>query len=507
MCGLLFTNNPQVDLNKFRIALNQFYYRGPNYSEVKKINSALLGHNRLSIQDLSLAGKQPFLSSSGRFIIVFNGEIYNFRELAITHNIALKTGCDTELLIELYEKQGKNMLQELNGMFAFVIYDLKKNRYFSARDRLGIKPLYFFENNGFITYSSEVNGLKSLFNIEEVNEWAIRQYKKVRMFFDGHTIYKNIRMFPAGHYDDNGDIKEYWSLPYAKNKQPPTDQELSDLILSAVTYRRIADVSLGSYLSGGIDSSIIATLAQEPDTWTIGFSDDNEFFWSDLVAIKIGSIHTKILVSYDEFINTAKDMISIRQEPLSVPNEVLLYLMTKEVSKKNKVVLSGEGADELFFGYDRIFSWAMESINFDMEQFDNLYSYGKHKDYAVLEALIEPFNKKNYNCEDIVSHFFQIRHLHGLLRRLDNSTMRCGVEARVPFVDHRLVERMAGVSGTYKMANGIIKAPLKRIYKHILPKEVVDRKKIGFPVDLDKIFKQGNDYDTWLNFNLKVLGI
>lgn len=104
-----------------------------------------MGHNRLSIQDLSLAGKQPFLSSSGRFIIVFNGEIYNFRELAITHNIALKTGCDTELLIELYEKQGKNMLQELNGMFAFVIYDLKKNRYFSARDRLGIKPLYFLK--------------------------------------------------------------------------------------------------------------------------------------------------------------------------------------------------------------------------------------------------------------------------------------------------------------------------------------------------------------------------
>lgn len=505
MCGILFTNDPKIDLDSFKIALKQFSYRGPDYSEVKRSNRALFGHNRLSIQDLSLAGKQPFLSSSGRYIIVFNGEIYNFRELAKNHNIVLKTGCDTELLIELYEKQGKDILQELNGMFAFVIYDFKENRYFSARDRLGIKPLYFFENNGYITYSSEVNGLKKLFNVEKLDDWAIRQYKKVRMFFDGYTIYENIKMFPAGHYDDNGNIKEYWSLPYIKNKQPPTDKELSDLILSAVKYRRIADVHVGSYLSGGIDSSIIAALAQEIDTWTVGFQNDNEFYWSDLVANKIGSKHSKLIVNYDEFINMAKDMINIRQEPLSVPNEVLLYLMTKEVSRKNTVVLSGEGADELFFGYDRIFSWAMKSINFNIEQFDNLYSYGKHKDYAVLESLVEPFNKKNYNCEDIVSHFFQIRHLHGLLRRLDNSTMRCSVEARVPFVDHRLVERMAGVSGEYKMGKGVVKAPLKRIYKDILPKDVINRKKIGFPVPLEKIFKQKSHYDTWLDFNLDIL--
>jgi asparagine synthase (glutamine-hydrolysing) len=180
--------------------------------------------------------------------------------------------------------------------------------------------------------------------------------------------------------------------------------------------------------------------------------------------------------------------------------------MTKAVKKKNTVVLSGEGADELFFGYDRIYSWANKNI-WSLEEFDKYYSYGSESDNEIIFDAIRPFMIYD-DAIDIVSHFFQIAHLHGLLRRLDNSTMLCSVEARVPFVDHRIIDRMAGVPFSYKMKNGIVKEPLKRIFSDVLPKEIIERKKIGFPVPLDKIFNsQNNHMDEWLKFNLEILGI
>ena len=199
-------------------------------------------------------------------------------------------------------------------------------------------------------------------------------------------------------------------------------------------------------------------------------------------------------------------MINKRKEPLSVPNEVLLYEMTKQVKIKNTVVLSGEGADELFFGYDRIFNWAQNN-KWDLESFDSYYSYGSHKDDEIIEDVLSPF--MNYGeCIDIVAAFFQVAHLHGLLRRLDNATMLCSVEARVPFVDHRLVERMAGVPFTYRFKNGISKYPLKKLFKDHLPEEIINRKKVGFPVPISKIFNEKNQpMDQWLKFNLDTLNI
>ena len=179
--------------------------------------------------------------------------------------------------------------------------------------------------------------------------------------------------------------------------------------------------------------------------------------------------------------------------------------MTKEVKTLNTVVLSGEGADELFFGYDRIFSWANSSKNFDISKFDKLYSYGSHKDFEIIESIIEPYLESGETI-DIISRFFQIGHLEGLLLRLDSSTMLNSVEARVPFVDNRkLIERMAGVNfnGRFK------KQQLKRISKNILPPSIIRRKKIGFPVNLSKIkFNnkvKNNQYDNWLSFNLNTL--
>ena len=342
----------------------------------------------------------------------------------------------------------------------------------------------------------------------EIDEFSLRQYKKLRTFFNGRTLYKNVSMFPAGCYMERESIHKYWELPRYP-QETPDDEGVRNLMESAVGYRRISDVEVGSYLSGGLDSTIVAGLSHKPHTWTVGSKTNNEFEWAKIAAERFGSVHHEVLISDEEFLQTTEDLIRNRREPLSVPNEVLLYKMTKEVKTFNTVILSGEGADELFFGYDRIFRWANSNPRFTLEGFDKHYSYGSHKDDEVIEDALAPFLDRGKTI-DIVAVFFQVAHLHGLLRRLDNSTMRCSVEARVPFVDHRLVERMSGVSYDYRMQDGVIKAPLKRVFADLLPKSIIEREKIGFPVDLAAIFKDfGNvndsHMDKWLKFNLKVL--
>ena len=506
MCGILFTNDPNVDKKSFLDALNTMKHRGPDapggYVSYKDNQ---LGHNRLKIIDLNNRSNQPLKSKNKKYDIIFNGEIYNYDELAKKYKLEMITKSDTEVLLELYILLGPQMLQELNGMFSLVIYNNQTSEIFVARDRLGIKPLYFTQKHNFITLSSEISPIIQLYNFSEIDDIGIRQYKKLRAFFNGRTYLKNIQMFPAGHFMEKNKLQKYWSLPIGE-KDYPKDDDLIDLLKSSVEYRCISDVEVGSYLSGGIDSTLIASLAKKVHSWTVGFNSLNEFEWGKLGAEFIGTSHHEILFEEENFLNSAKLMIKKRKEPLSVPNEVLLYEMTKQVKTKNTVVLSGEGADELFFGYDRIFAWAQQN-KWDLDSFDNYYSYGSHKDNEIIEDVLAPF--MNYGeCIDIVAAFFQVAHLHGLLRRLDNATMLCSVEARVPFVDHRLVEKMAGVPFNYRFQNGISKFPLKKLFKNYLPKKIINREKIGFPVPISKIFNNKiNPMDQWLKFNMHTLNI
>jgi asparagine synthase (glutamine-hydrolysing) len=466
-----------------------------------------LGHNRLAILDLDSRSNQPFYSHNGRYVITYNGEIYNYRELAQKYRINMQTSCDTELLVELYCMKGPQFLNELNGMFAFVILDTQTGEVFIARDRLGIKPLYYSTQDTYLFVSSEIAPLLELTGNTSFDEIGLRQYRKLRTFFNGRTAYVNIQMFPAAHYMQNGKITRFWQLPEGP-RQDPEDSEIEGLLRSAVDYRCISDVPVGSYLSGGLDSTIIAALASKPHTWTVGFEDNNEFEWGRAAAQHLKSKHAEVLINKEEFIELATGMIKKRREPLSVPNEVLLFKMTQSVKKLNTVVLSGEGADELFFGYDRIFRWASTS-RWDLQEFARLYSYGSHNDLEIVEDAVAPFVRLDRPI-DRVAAFFQIAHLHGLLRRLDNSTMMCGVEARVPFIDYRIVERMAGVAFEFRMHRGEIKAPLKRIFDRILPQSIIHRRKVGFPVPLDDItfppgIRGATPMDRWLNFNLSVL--
>jgi asparagine synthase (glutamine-hydrolysing) len=312
-------------------------------------------------------------------------------------------------------------------------------------------------------------------------------------------------MFPPGHYWLNGKLTKYWDLNI-QSTSPPDDEELKWLIEDAVNLRKRSDVPLGSYLSGGLDSTILTYILRPDHTWTVGFEELNEFKWSDLANSKINSIHHKTIVDKDTFLETAKWMINKRREPLSVPNEVLIYLMTKDVKKKNTVILSGEGADELFWGYDRIFKWANKANYLDINKFDEKYCYGSHSDDEVLDFALE--NIPGKKVIDKIAYFFQTYHLQGLLRRVDNSTMLCSVEARVPFVDHRLVELLAGTPFSWRMGE-TFKEPLKRIFEDIIPNKIIKRKKVGFPVPLKSIFPKEDEYKTpmdhWLDFNINTL--
>jgi len=508
MCGLFFTRNAKLGADKLTALTAMLHHRGPDAQGVSAHREFFLGSVRLAILDLNPRANQPFFSHSRKHVITYNGEIFNYRELAAKYSLALRTSCDTELIIELFERRGEAMLNELNGMFAFVILNLETGAVFAARDRLGVKPLYIYEENGTLALASELAPLLELAGDAAIDDMGLRQYRKLRTFFNSRTLYKKIRFFPAAHFYKNGQFNRFWQLPL-HDKEPPSDDALAELVKSAVAYRMISDVAVGCTLSGGLDSSIVTKLAAPADTWSVGLPDSNEFSWAKVVADTMPVTHHDIVIDEADFLATAKEMILKRREPLSVPNEVLLYTLSRAAREKNKVVLCGEGADELFFGYDRIFRWAAEQHTFDVADFDKHYSYGKNPDPEILEEALAPFIKAYKKPIDIVAAFFQIAHLHGLLRRLDNSSMMASVEMRAPFVDYRLVEAMAGVRFDYKMKNGVVKAPLKRIFGSLLPRPIVTRPKVGFPVPLARLFHCPEDraFEAWTDFNLTTLGL
>jgi asparagine synthase (glutamine-hydrolysing) len=506
MCGLIFSHNVPISENNLQSALKKMAWRGPDATGTYQSGSFSFGHVRLTIIDNDPRATQPFFSLDRQWVIVYNGEIYNWRELAVEYKLEMRTTCDTEVILELWRLYGPDILNKLNGMFSFVIANLNTGYWCAVRDRLGVKPLFIARKKGGIIFASEPVSLLELLSGGTPDEFSIRQYKLLRSFFNGRTVWKEISSLPPGSIFDQQGMRPWWHLPKGK-QSPPGDEELRATIESAVALRRVADVPVGSYLSGGLDSTIIAGLASQPDTWSVGFSNCNEFSWGRLAADRFGHRHHEILTTPEDFVSCARELIKIRQEPLSVPNEVLIYLMTTQVKKKNKVVLSGEGADELFGGYDRIFRWANTKV-WDIKKFSELYSYGSLIDVDIIEDALTPFLDRG-TAPDIVAAFFQCAHLGGLLRRLDSMTMLCGVEARTPFVDYRLIERLAGVSLAWKMEGNVVKAPLKRIFSDLVPKEIIERPKVGFPVPLSELnLGEGlgmSPWDRWFSFNLSVL--
>lgn len=442
-------------------------------------------------------------SRSGKLVLLFNGEIFNWSELARTFHIEVDTKTDTQLLAELLDLLGVDAIQHLEGMFAFVAYRPECGTTIVARDPLGIKPLYTYSRGDTWIVSSEPRSIDQLIGPLPVDEVAKEQIATMRMMIDGHTPYKGIYSFPAGHYQVNSQVFRYYRLSVGDEPEP-SDTDVADLIGAAVMQSGEAAVPIGAFLSGGVDSSLVAAIANTDYLWTVGTEVDNEFKEARYFAETRQGDLTECCVSTTDLIPRANDLVRKLAHPLLVPNEVLLAELSGLAQKTSPVLLSGEGADELFGGYDRIFRWSTQTSKFSIADFADLYCYSSEPDLDIVARALEP-SLEYKDPAQVVKHFFLTRHLEGLLQRLDRATMSASVEARPALLSKDLVDVMAKVNLRHQVTRQSSKLQLRRVASKIVGNEIAYRQKIGFPVPLDKIFNVPGrqSYQEWSSHNWK----
>lgn len=591
MCGILgiidlLERKHNFNQAIFKTALDKMRLRGPDGEGIVNKKSWILGHRRLSIIDTNDHANQPMVSSCGKFYITFNGEIYNYkilRKKLILLGYKFKTFSDTEVLLYSYMHYGTDCLNKFIGMFSFCIIDTIKNIKFIARDRLGIKPLFIhYDKNKFI-FSSQINSILELKpTLNKLNRRAVCSYLSFRYPLFEETFIKDIYSLKSGHYilinNEQITFKEYWN-PIKHFKKQNIDHgenyyisKLRRLIKSSIKYRMISDVPIGSFLSGGVDSSIISFLMSSETkktikTFTASFNNKkfNEVNYINKLQKVFKFEKNEIKISHEDYLNNIEKLIDFKGSPLSVPNEIALFILCKNLKKYITVVLSGEGADEIFAGYGRIFRSIddfekinnIEKNNIDIsiknkfiskfkkkysfidtsfyDFFLNQYSYINiddkkniftdefdfhNIDIEIKKNFIDLFSPvKNESLFNKVSYFFEFIHLKGLLNRLDSSSMAASVESRVPFTDHRLVEFALSIPKKYKLKWKINKLPfhllsdeisenydipkyiLKKAFINDLPESVLYRRKMGFPVPLHDFFQK----KSFINYAKKIL--
>lgn len=529
---------------------NSIAHRGPDADQfVTRDDRIALGHRRLSILDLDPRSNQPMRLDGGKYIIVFNGEIFNFKEIAVQLKDyhAFRTSCDTEVLLAAIEYKGVEWaLQQANGFFAFAAYNTFDDTTIIARDRFGIKPLFYTIQDGAFIFSSEIKGILNSGLVNPVfNNFAIDDYLAMRYVREPYTFFKDIYQVRSSSYLVlNSDVTfsehKYWSLP-ALNFDEEYDedmvvQETEKELLDAFHRWFVSDVPVGSYLSGGVDSSLTTAVLKnysehKISTYTIGFEDEryNEFRFAKVIADQYKTDHHALLCSNEHYFSDWIRLIRYKDAPIAVPNEIPLAQMSSALKKDMTVVISGEGADELFGGYGRIFRSAYDYSN-DTKGYSTFYDYfiGRYdyvprslrdkylsfdcKSHREKEDSIIRADFENHRNEENIFRFFHSYHIQGLLQRVDMTTMQTSVEARPPFLDHKLVEYVytkvpyelklkwkdadskqkasTSCSNDYSEILDTPKYILKRISENYIPKELIYRKKMGFPVPLTEWFPQ-----------------
>ncbi|MEQ6125080.1 asparagine synthase (glutamine-hydrolyzing) [Pseudotenacibaculum sp. MALMAid0570] len=547
MCGIngIYSKNTVSEIKARIESMNDsIYHRGPDSGSFYFDESKLaLGHRRLSIIDVREIANQPMHSNNEQWHLVFNGEIYNFQEIKNLVDYDFKTSSDTEVILALVQELGiDDFLEKANGMYSIALYNSKNKQITLIRDRMGIKPLYYYKDEENLIFSSEIKAILSSGLVEaKFNENAVDEYLANRYIRSPYTFFENIFQVPPGSYltlDKNLKIKEtsYWGLPEEFNRDSEFDEkkiasQLDNKITKAIKYRLISDVPLGTYLSGGVDSSLITAITalskeEVVNTYTIGFEEMNEFEYSKIISEKYKTDHHEILMKKDDYMDQWERLIRFKDAPLGVPNEIPLAVMSKKLKEKITVVLSGEGADELMGGYGRIFRAAFDynqqSPNESFyDYFISKYDYVSRslrdqlistpKKYRkIFDEKIKADFRTHANDENIF-RFFHKYHVKGLLQRVDMTTMQTSVEARVPFLDHELIEftykkvpyelklnwlnkeakqkALESDANNYSEVLDIPKYLLKKISYNYLPKEIIERKKVGFPVPLTKWFE------------------
>lgn len=445
----------------------------------------------------------PVYDESGG-LLVFNGEILNYKELG---NKYFNTDffSDTLLLSSLLANNYLK-LEELDGFFSFVYVDSNGEIVTAARDRFGVKPLFYYENEGYYSFSSEPNTLKKLFDTA-INADAVEEYRATRSPIFSGSYFNGIKTIDPGSCLVKGtyfDCLEHLTGDY----ESVGLAELKEALLKGVSTRQIADAPIGLLLSRGIDSNLLKELGDFKRYYSIGFSGDADIEYLKSQDIKGLSVSE---CSPDEYLEDFKNLLQLRGEPMSVPNEVLLYRISKEAAGDGiKVLLSGEGADEFFAGYDRIFKWASTSKEFELDKFLELYCYIPPKKNSKLhEKFSKLFESKDFiSVFEAVRWFFIRYHMPVLFRRLDFALMAAGVEGREPIANNHVFKLAVKMSNEVLMGDTLGKLPLRELISEFKGETFAYEKKVAFPVDLTKVFENPNNlssYDLWFEENLKVL--
>lgn len=517
MCGF-FGNfaqygNKVIANSRLKEISNYIAHRGPDGEGFYEDQNISLAFKRLSIIDIK-NGNQPFHSQNKNYVIVFNGEIYNYssiRSQLLASGIKLKTNSDTETLLEAISLWGIKYINNVNGMFSFVLYDKRNRLIHMVRDRLGIKPLYYAKIQNNFIFSSEINAiLKTNLLNKKVNLDAISSYLSFRNPIGVGTFFDEIKEVNPGEIITIGKNLEkstYWEVPIESKKLDYSEKDLVEstlsLIKKIVKDHMVSDVPIGSLLSGGLDSSLLTILMNNENLKTFSASFDrrdyDELGFANIISDQIGSKHLNIVLNSQNYLDKLELNISKRCTPLSIPHEIALNELFIKIKNHTKVVMSGEGADELFGGYGRVqssafdfkkisfikkyfpkiyqkylFKLAGQDSNFNWEKYTNqndhlldIYSWfspiNKKKilsesffseiqnDYKLKNFWNNEFeNIKNLDEYDKILYIFQKHHIRCLLDRLDFHSMSSSVEARVPFCDHRLVEHVMKIPFKYK---------------------------------------------------------
>ncbi len=495
--------------------------RGPDGSGVLVRDNVALGHRRLRIIDLTSSAQQPMVDSELGISIVFNGAIYNYPELRA--ELTLKgyrffSHGDTEVILKAYAAWGEQCVEHLNGMFAFAILERDSGRVFLARDRLGIKPLYLAQVPGALRFASSLPALLAGGGVDtEIDPVGLHHYMTLHAIVPApRTILRGVKKLEPGttltlEPDGSQRTRQYWNVHF----ETPEAERATSLkewqeraifsLRQAVKRRTVADVPVGVLLSGGFDSSLIVGLLAELgtapiDTFSIGFEAVNgqqgdEFEYSDLVAKHYGTRHHKISVDSTRTLPNLPACIAAMSEPMVSHDVIGFYLLSQEVHKHVKVVQSGQGADEIFAGY-RWYPPLLESRDSDsLRAYQEMFFDRDHAAYG--EAVADEFVHEDYTSRFVREHFARpgaqrtidralridatVMLVEDPVKRVDNMTMAFGLEARVPFLDHEVVECAAAIPAELKTPKGG-KYVIKEAARKLLPNEIIDRPKGSFPV-------------------------
>ena len=566
MCGIAgilhFDRAEKVDKARLAAMNETIAHRGPDGSGLWIEGPVGFAHRRLAILDVA-AGQQPMANSRGDVQIVYNGEIYNHPDLKKkfeTEGRVYRTTCDTESILHAYDAYSEGCVEHLQGMFGFAIWDAREEKLFLARDRVGIKPLYFARTERGFVFGSEIKViLASGWVKPELNTDAVPNYLATGSAPRPQTFFKNIYELEPGHtlvVDSSGDIRErsYWQIPSHPADRPGPSSpdayadEVRDILTKTVRSHMLSDVPLGVFLSGGLDSSGIAALAAQHhagpgklNTFSVGFAEAeaHELKYARLAADAIGAEHRDVVVTPDDFFSALPKLIWHEDKPIAMPSSVPLYFVSELARKHVTVVLTGEGADELFLGYNRyrFAEWNMcgdalwqhlprplRGLTKTLaSNLPGVFGRKAKRTFLVVEggprahfcdnfaifteaaqkqmlasdrAWGDPhahamalYNEGQGSDLDRMSRVDLQAYLVELLMKQDRMSMAASIESRVPFLDHKLIERIVQLPNSAKLSGTTTKAVLRKALEGVVPASILTRKKMGFPVPLDRWFR------------------